>query len=77
MTVWLVKDDCGHDPLIFDTKRHAYDYVKKEVERYGTSQELEELEKDYDKHDGYFYGGDFIAWEYMVYTSGNLTTTED
>ena len=86
--VWLIRDDCGHSPYIYDSEEGAYNFIKqdltkelnhylKDEEKYKTeiediSETLDQLEKDYSNNE---YWGEYGGWTVnveKVYKNGEL-----
>lgn len=86
--VWLIRDDCGHSPYIYDSEEGAYNFIKqdltkelnhylKDEEKYKTeiediSETLDQLEKDYRNNE---YWGEYGGWTVnveKVYKNGEL-----
>lgn len=81
--VWIVKDDCGHEPDIFINKEDAYAYIKMCTERnykpfrciedeteYNTA--IKELDEQYSEG-GYFgVDGFMYAHCYSVHQKGEM-----
>lgn len=83
MKVWLVKDDCGHEPDIFIDKADAYAYIKMCTERnykpfqcpedeteYNAA--IKELDEEYAEGYGFGVDGFMYAHCYNVYPKGEM-----
>ena len=58
MDIYMVKDDCGHEPFFFATKELAKKYVLKEIEVYNDEPDYSEMIQelnDEDAIDGLYY----------------------
>lgn len=76
--VWILKDDCGHEPYIFADRETPYEYMKKDIlHRIEYLKNSEEKDEYYEQDlrelqdnlkeltDGYNEGGDFEIDGYM------------
>lgn len=88
MEVWLIKDDCGHSPYIYDSEQGAYNFIKydltKELKHYLKDEEryeleiqdltdtLEQLEKDYYFNDFWGEYGGWTVSSEKVYKYGEI-----
>lgn len=70
--VWVLKDDCGHEPYIFADRETPYEYIKKDltntINYINNREEKDELDVEYLKElnnnlteleENYAEGGDF------------------
>lgn len=83
MKVWIVKDDCGHEPNIFIDREDAYAYIKMCTERnykpfQRTEDEIEYNAAIKELNEQYLEGGDFCVDGFMyadcykVYSKGEM-----
>lgn len=83
MEVWIVKDDCGHEPNIFIDREDAYAYIKMRMERVYKPFQCIEDETEYnlrmkELNEQYAEGGSFsvdgfmYADCYKVYPKGEM-----
>lgn len=82
--VWIVKDDCGHEPDIFIDREDAYAYIKMCTEKnykpfqcaedeieYNTA--IKELDEEYSDGDNFFgVDGFMYARCYKVHPKGEI-----
>ena len=62
MDIYMVKDDCGHEPIFFATKELAKKYILKEIEVYNDEPDYAEMIQelnDEDAIDGLYYIYDY------------------
>lgn len=83
MEVWIVKDDCGHEPNIFIDREDAYAYIKMCTDRNYKPFQRPEDETEYNTeikelNEQYAEGGDFgvdgfmYAAYYSVHPKGEI-----
>lgn len=83
MEVWIVNDDCGHEPDIFIDREDAYAYIKMRIERnykpfqctedeieYNTA--IKELNEQYSEGGSFCIDGFMYADCYNVYSKGEM-----
>jgi hypothetical protein len=83
MEIWMVKDDCGHEPYLFIDKADAYAYIKMCTERnykpfrcaedeaeYNAA--IKELDEEYSEGGSFGVDGFIYAHCYNVYPKGEM-----